>query len=266
MARSSSIYDHFIIWSSSVTLTINLHEQMFQMALLLLKENNCAKLFWNPCINILPCINVSLSCPNIYVITIGYGSDKLNLWPFYHLTFKCNPDLQFTCTNVSNGTSTPEGEKLCKIILKSMHKCTSYGSDKLNLWPFYHLTFKCDFDLQLISTNVSNGTSTRQGKQLCQIISKCINGQVMAPTNMTDAHMQNPQQLCPAHSKQARQKWLALAEKFYPVRADPFLEGPHTLGRKQEVTEHVSLRKNGRKTWRFTHILKLSQYLCDFNW
>ena len=30
----------------------------------------------------------------------------------------------------------------------TMHKCTSYGPDKLNLWPFYHLTFKCDPYLQ----------------------------------------------------------------------------------------------------------------------
>ena len=51
MDLTSSIYDHFIIWSSSVTLTFNLREQMFRMALLL-KDNNCAKLFWNPCINI----------------------------------------------------------------------------------------------------------------------------------------------------------------------------------------------------------------------
>ena len=48
----SSIYNHFIIWPSSVTLIFNLPEQMFQMAFLLLKENNCAKLFWNPCINV----------------------------------------------------------------------------------------------------------------------------------------------------------------------------------------------------------------------
>ena len=37
--------DHFIVWPSSVTLTFNLLEQMVQM-------NNCAKLFWNQCINI----------------------------------------------------------------------------------------------------------------------------------------------------------------------------------------------------------------------
>ena len=35
-----------------VTLTFNLPEQIFQMALLLLIENNCAKSFWNPCINV----------------------------------------------------------------------------------------------------------------------------------------------------------------------------------------------------------------------
>ena len=44
MALTSSFYAHFIIWPSSVTLTFNLPEQMFQMALLLLK-NNYAKWF-----------------------------------------------------------------------------------------------------------------------------------------------------------------------------------------------------------------------------
>ena len=34
---------------------------------------------------------------------------------------------------VSNSTFTLKGEQLCKIILKSMHKCRSYGQDKLNL-------------------------------------------------------------------------------------------------------------------------------------
>ena len=60
----------------------------------------------------------------------SYGPDKLNLWPFYHLTFKCDLDLQPLWTNVSNGTSTFSGQRLCKIILKSMHKYTSYGPDK----------------------------------------------------------------------------------------------------------------------------------------
>ena len=33
MALTRSIYDHFNIWPSSVTLTFNLAEQIFQMAL-----------------------------------------------------------------------------------------------------------------------------------------------------------------------------------------------------------------------------------------
>ena len=51
MAWTSSIhvYDHFDLYLNPVTLTINL-PKMFQMALFLLKGNNCAKLFWNPCI------------------------------------------------------------------------------------------------------------------------------------------------------------------------------------------------------------------------
>ena len=42
--------------------------------------------------------------------------------------FTKNPNLKL---NVLNGTSSRR--QLCKIILKSMHKCTSYGPDKLNL-------------------------------------------------------------------------------------------------------------------------------------
>ena len=53
--------------------------------------------------------------------------------PFYHLTYKCDLDLQLTQTNVSNGTTTPQGTHLCKIILKSMHKFRSNGPDKLNV-------------------------------------------------------------------------------------------------------------------------------------
>ena len=52
MTCTSSIYYHFISWPSSVTLTFSLSGEMFQMALLLFKENNCAKLFWNPYINV----------------------------------------------------------------------------------------------------------------------------------------------------------------------------------------------------------------------
>ena len=47
------------------------------------------------------------------------------------------------CTNVSNGNFTLQGEHLCKLILKSMHICRSYGPQKL-----IYVTFKCDLDLQ----------------------------------------------------------------------------------------------------------------------
>ena len=76
MVPTSSIYDHFIIWSSIVTLTFNLPRQRFQMALLLLQDNTCSKLFWNLFIN------------------VGLWHGQANLWPFYHLTFKCDSDLQ----------------------------------------------------------------------------------------------------------------------------------------------------------------------------
>ena len=69
VARTSSIYDHFIIWTSSVALTFNLPEQIFQMALLLFKENNCAQLFWNPCIN----VEVMARTSSIY--------DHFMIWP-----------------------------------------------------------------------------------------------------------------------------------------------------------------------------------------
>ena len=45
MLRTSLIYDHFDLHFIPVTLTFNLPKNMFQMALLLLEGNNCAKLF-----------------------------------------------------------------------------------------------------------------------------------------------------------------------------------------------------------------------------
>ena len=44
-----------------------------------------------------------------------------------NLTFKCDLYLGPTLTNVSNGTSTRNGEHLWLIILKSVHYCRSYG-------------------------------------------------------------------------------------------------------------------------------------------
>ena len=146
MTCKSSIYYHFISWPSSVTLTFSLSGEMFQMALLLFKENNCAKLFWNPYIN----VEVMVRTSSIF--------DHFIIWPS-------------SVTLIFN-LSWEMFQQLCQIILKFIYKCRSYGPDKLNLWPFYHLTFKSDLDFQPTQTNISNCTSTSQGDQLCQTILK----------------------------------------------------------------------------------------------
>ena len=63
---------------------------------------------------------------------VSYAPDKLNtcIWPFWPLFDPCDLDFQPTWKNVSNGTSPPQGQQLCQIVLKSTHYCTSYGPDK----------------------------------------------------------------------------------------------------------------------------------------
>ena len=80
MFLTSSIYNHFIIWPSIMTLDFNLHKQMFLTAPLLLKDNICAKLFWNPCIN----------------VPVMARTSSINLWPFWPLFDPCDLDLQLT--------------------------------------------------------------------------------------------------------------------------------------------------------------------------
>ena len=94
-----------------MTLTFNLPEKKFQMALLLLEGNNCAKLLRNPCIN----VQVTAQISSIHV----YDLFDLYLTPMT-LTFNLPK-------NVSNPTSPPQGQQLCQIVLKSMHYFTSYG-------------------------------------------------------------------------------------------------------------------------------------------
>ena len=156
MSLTSTIFDHFSIWPSGVTLTFDLHKQMFWTALLLLQDYHCAKLFWNPCIN----VQVMARTSSIYdLLTFIWP-----LWPWPSTYVK----------NVSNGTSPPRGQQLCKIILKSMHKCTSYGPDKLNIWPLWPFFDPCDLDPQPTWKKVSYGTSPPRGKQLCKIILKSM--------------------------------------------------------------------------------------------
>ena len=86
---------------------------------------------------------------------------------------------------VPNGTATSQGQQLCQIILKSSHKCRSHDPNKLNLWPFSHLTFKYNLDFQPTWTNISKMILLfLKGGELCQIIlNRCINAEVMARTS-----------------------------------------------------------------------------------
>ena len=129
MARTSSLYIKFDLYLAPVTLTFNL-PKLFRMALLFLEDNNCPKLLWNPCIN----VQVMAQTSSIY--------DHLDLY-LTPMTVAFNLP-----KNVSNDTFPPRGQQLSKIILKSMHKCTSYGPDKLTIWQFWHLFDPCDLDLQ----------------------------------------------------------------------------------------------------------------------
>ena len=53
---------------------------------------------------------------------------------------------------------------MCKIFLKSIHKCRGYAPDENN-----HLTFDCNLDLGHIETNLSQDTSTCLGEQMCKV-------------------------------------------------------------------------------------------------
>ena len=87
-------------------LTLVLLEQMFQIANLLIMENNCANLYRNPS----KIVGVMVQTKN-WLSGLAFG-----LWP--------------TRTNISNGSSTCDGELLCHINLKSIHNCRSYSPDK----------------------------------------------------------------------------------------------------------------------------------------
>ena len=74
MAWTISIFDHLIICPSSVTLTFNLPEELFQTAHLLLKDNNCATLFCNPCINVQAIVRTSSIYGHFIICLVLPGS------------------------------------------------------------------------------------------------------------------------------------------------------------------------------------------------
>ena len=144
---------------------------MFQMALLLLKDNNCQIIF-----------------KSMHKYT-SYGPHKLNFWSSYHMTLMCDLDRQPTWKNVPNVTPTPQGQQLCQIILKSMNKCRSYSLDKLNLWPFYHLTLKVILIFNLLEQMFQMALLLFENNNYATLFwNPCTNVQVMAQTN-PDGHM-----------------------------------------------------------------------------
>ena len=115
MALTSKIYDHFDLYLAPVTLNFNLRIKMFQRALLV-EENNCAKLSFNPLINV-----------QVMALTSSiYDNFELYLTPVT-LTFNL-PEKMFQIALL-----LLEDNNCAKLFLKSMHKCTSYGPDKLNI-------------------------------------------------------------------------------------------------------------------------------------
>ena len=167
MARTSSIYDHFELYLTPMSLTFNLPEKMFQMALLLLKDNNCAKLFWNSCMNyklwprqaqymtILTFIWPLWPWPSTYLkkcfkwhFSSSRATTVQNYFIIHAYMYKlCSGQAQYMFMTiltfiwplwpwpstylkyVSKGTSPPQGQQLCQIVLKSMHYYTSYGPE-----------------------------------------------------------------------------------------------------------------------------------------
>ena len=100
-----------------MTLTLDLSQQTFRMTLVLIKYNNCAKLFSNLSINV-----------EVMHWTRSILLFDLQLWPW-----------PWTCITIiiSHDTSTHQEEQLCQVIFKSIHKCRSYAPDKVNfvVWP-----------------------------------------------------------------------------------------------------------------------------------
>ena len=104
MTRTSSIYDYFDLYLTPVTLTFNL-PKMFQMTHFLLGGKNCAELFLNPCIN----------------VQVMLRTSSIDVFDHFHL-YLTPVTLTFNLPkNVSNGSSPPQGQQLCQIVLKSMH-------------------------------------------------------------------------------------------------------------------------------------------------
>ena len=104
-----------------------------------------------------------------------------SIYNHFDLKLTRDLDLQPTWKIVTSGTFLSQGQQLCKFFLKSMHNCTSYGPDKLNIWPFWPLFDPCDLDLQPTRTFFQVALFLLEGNNCAKLFwNPCINVQVMA--------------------------------------------------------------------------------------
>ena len=147
---------------------------MFQTALLLLKNNNCAKLFWNPCINVPVMARTSSIYDHFINWAWGRGEREGEWGDMDRQTNRPKPICPFNFFEVGGLT---------------MAKCTSYGPDKLNLWSFYHLTFKCNPDLKPMQKMFQTALLLLKDNTCAKLFwNPCINVPVMARTSSIYDH------------------------------------------------------------------------------
>ena len=168
LAQTSSIYDHSIIWPSSVTLVLNLSEQMFQMALLVVKANKSVKLFWNPCIN----VGVMARTSSFY--------DHFIIWPSsVTLTFN-QPEKYFKYHSSSSRTSYGSDKSI-----RMHHACTQEARTNAGTYTIKN----CNSYVSLNASRLYKKESSLKGKNLLyleQILYYEMTTIYMRSTNETD--------------------------------------------------------------------------------
>ena len=138
MARTSSIhvYDHLYLYLTSLTLTLNLPKNV--------SNGTSPPQGQQLCQFVLKSMHY---CTSYGLDKSGRTHARMHRRTHIHQTKIVRAMSRLPASgldkNVSNGTTTPQGEHLYEIILQSMHKCRSYGPDKL-----IYVTFKCDLALQ----------------------------------------------------------------------------------------------------------------------
>ena len=166
--RKYAAYLELCIWSSSVTLVLNLSEQMFQMALLVVKANKSVKLFWNPCINVGVMARTSsfydhfIICPSSVTLTFNqpekyfkyhssssrtsYGSDK-SIRMHHACTLARTNAGTYTIKNCNSYVSLKCKQALQKGIFSKRKESALLGAKSL-LWDDHNLYEKYQWNWQ----------------------------------------------------------------------------------------------------------------------